>query len=74
MKTISFTIDPPLLEELDIATRGRSRSETIRNALRAGLDQRRRAAGEEREARVVAHHRELLAHQAAALLDEQAEP
>jgi metal-responsive CopG/Arc/MetJ family transcriptional regulator len=88
MKTIAISIDEPTLESIDRLAKGSrgdsprsggsrrkpglSRSQVVRLALHEFLARRDRTQREERERRVFAEHRELLARQAAALVAEQA--
>lgn len=86
MKTIAISIDEATLGALDriAASRPRSarrspvgrrggRSELVRRALRDYISRQEREQREARERVAIARHRELLARQAAALVQEQKE-
>jgi len=85
MKTIAISIDEATLGALDrlAAARSRSRrssparrgrSEVVRLALREYILRQEREQREARERIAISRHRDLLARQAAALVEEQGEP
>ena len=83
MKTIAVSIDEGTLAALDRMTargtrgmrgRGSSRSELVRRALHDFLESQVRAEREARERGAIARHKDRLARQAAALVEEQGEP
>lgn len=78
MKTIAITIDEAMLKRLDnlatVSPRPRSRSALVRAALCEFLERERRQGIETREREVLRKHRRRLAHQARALIAEQARP
>jgi metal-responsive CopG/Arc/MetJ family transcriptional regulator len=82
MKTIAISIDEPSLAAIDQlarATRRRgarptNRSELVRRAVQEFVARHRRREREDADGRIIAVHRKLLARQAEALVEEQAEP
>jgi len=89
MKTIAISIEETTLDDIDrIAERGASagrgakagkgsranRSLVVRRALEEFIAREQRMRREEQERVVFGRHRETLARQAAALVDEQAKP
>lgn len=83
MKTIAVSIDEASLEAIDQLARARgrrrggspaNRSEVVRRAVQEFIARERRHEREEKDRRVLAAHRELIARQAEALVAEQAEP
>lgn len=83
MKTIAISIDGASLAAIDQLARasGRrpgarpaNRSEVVRRAVQEFVARERRREREEKDRRVLARHRELIARQAEALVAEQAEP
>ncbi|MBY0497734.1 MAG: ribbon-helix-helix protein, CopG family [Cyanobacteria bacterium] len=79
MNTIAITIDPQSLARLDRLLKGKrgrdaSRSQLIRLAIHAYLEQLERRAVEDREEGVLQRHRDKLARQARALVRAQAQP
>ena len=78
MKTIAISIDESTVEAIDdlVATGddpSLNRSKLIRTAVDEYIRRQVRLRREARDAEIVADHRELLALQAEALLEEQAE-
>jgi hypothetical protein len=90
MKTIAVSIDEPTLTGLDRLARSAegsvrpargshrrregNRSRIVRQALREFLQRRESLLRDERERKVYAKHRRLIARQAEALVGEQAKP
>jgi metal-responsive CopG/Arc/MetJ family transcriptional regulator len=85
MKTIAVSIDEASLEAIDQLARARARgrrrgagpgnrSEVVRRAVQEFIARERRLEREEKDRRVLAAHRLLIARQAEALVAEQAEP
>ena len=83
MKTIAVSIDEASLEAIDQLARARgrrrgagpaNRSEVVRRAVQEFVARERRLEREEKDRRVLAAHRLLIARQAEALVAEQAEP
>jgi metal-responsive CopG/Arc/MetJ family transcriptional regulator len=77
MKTIAISIDEPTLKRIDRlmengATQAKGRSEIFRQAVTKFIDEIERAAEEDREREIFRRHRSQLNHQAAALIEEQA--
>ena len=78
MKTIAFTIEEHLLERIDRlaarkTTATTNRSQILRLAVAEFLAERERLEEEEREREIFRRHRDKLAKQAAALVQEQAD-
>jgi metal-responsive CopG/Arc/MetJ family transcriptional regulator len=74
MKTISITIDEHLLQQIDrlVAENKKSnRSQIIRQAIKEFVTQQERLTEEEREHKIFRQHRQRLARQTAALIDDQ---
>jgi len=83
MKTIAISIDEASLAAIDQLARatGRrrgarpaNRSEVVRRAVQEFVARERREEREDKDRRVLAAHRDLIARQAEALVEEQAEP
>lgn len=79
MKTITITIDAATLKGLDHfvasgSTSWKNRSEVVRQAIREFITRMDRAAEEKLERKIFRKHRARLNRQAAALVNEQAEP
>jgi len=83
MKTIAVSIDEASLAAIDQLARatGRrrgarptNRSEVVRRAVQEFIARERREEREDKDRRVLAANRELIARQAEALVAEQAEP
>ena len=77
MKTIAVTLDDVVVQRLDQfvssgGTSRRNRSRLIRQAVQEYLERLERLAEEEREREIFRQHRQRLARQAAALVQEQA--
>jgi len=77
MKTIAVALDDAVVQRLDhfVSSSGtlrRNRSHLIRQAVQEYLEQLERLAEEEREREIFRRHRQRLARQAAALVQEQA--
>lgn len=77
MRTIAITIDEDMIKRIDrIITgdksRGRSRSQIIRQAVGEHLARLERVAEEDREREIFRRHRRRLERQAKALVKEQA--
>ncbi len=78
MKTVAFTIDEHLLEQIDRlaarkTTAANNRSQILLLAVAEFLAERERLEEEERERAIFRRHRDKLAKQAAVLVKEQAE-
>lgn len=83
MKTIAVSIDEASLAAIDqlarAAGRGRgarpaNRSQVVRRALQEFIARERRHDREEKDRRVLAAHRDMIARQAEALVADQAKP
>jgi metal-responsive CopG/Arc/MetJ family transcriptional regulator len=79
VKTIAITIDPQSLMRLDRLLKGKSgrsasRSQIIRQAVQAYLEQVERLAAEDQEDAVLHRHRDKLARETRALVRAQAKP
>ena len=83
MKTIAVSIDEASLAAIDQlkrvtgrrrGARSTNRSEVVRRALQEFIARERRREREEKDRRILAAHRDLIARQADALVEEQAEP
>jgi metal-responsive CopG/Arc/MetJ family transcriptional regulator len=75
MRTIAISIDEPTLRALDrLAQEGGGRSRLVREAVREYVERRERADREARERAILHEHREVLAKELEALVEEQAEP
>lgn len=77
MKTIAIAIDENVVQRIDhfVAEGGtvwRNRSQIIRQAVQEYVERLERLAEEERERAIFRKHRQRLAHQAEALVKEQA--